>query len=176
MPVDHDIIVRVFLRDRTKMLAYIWSIVRDDDLADDIYQEVSVLALNKAATIHDEEHLLRWTRLAARYKAFNVLQRQQHAPVSLDNSVLDLIEDQWSEYDAYPSSEMITALRLCMNRLSPYASKLVSLRYGEGLSGQALANALNRKLRTVYMAVSRVHRSLADCVRQALADKEEIRG
>lgn len=176
MAMNQEIIVRLLLRERTKILAYIWSIVRDEDLADDIYQDISVLVLKKMDQIKDEDHLQKWLRTTARYKAFNVLQKRKHAPLALDAVMMEQLEAEWEEYDDVHSNEVVSALRKCLAELSPYARQLVHLRYAEGLSGQVLAKALNRKLHTVYMAVSRVHRVLAKCIHKRIGGEEVRNG
>src|SRR4051794_21632754 len=46
-PIDQESLVIVLLRDRVKLLAYITAIVRDNHLAEDIFQEVALLAVRK---------------------------------------------------------------------------------------------------------------------------------
>ena len=41
-----DALVRVLIRDRAKLLGYIWAILRDHHLADDVFQDVTVLAIH----------------------------------------------------------------------------------------------------------------------------------
>ena len=69
MAVDQKIIVRVLLRDRGKLLAYIGAIVRDAHIAEDVLQEVSMLALEKQEQILNEAAVLPWMRTAARFRS-----------------------------------------------------------------------------------------------------------
>jgi RNA polymerase sigma-70 factor, ECF subfamily len=39
----------------------------------------------------------------------------------------------------------------------------------DGISGPRLAEVVDRKLNAVYVALSRIHRSLGDCIKQRLA-------
>ena len=47
MALSETIIVRVLLAERAKLLAYIWVIVRDAHLVEDVFQEVAALAVQK---------------------------------------------------------------------------------------------------------------------------------
>ena len=58
-----------------------------------------------------------------------------------------------------------------MGRLTPNNREIVRLRYFEGRAGAQVAEAMGRKLETVYQALARIHRTLADCVRQRLANE-----
>jgi RNA polymerase sigma-70 factor (ECF subfamily) len=157
----------LLLRERVKLLAYIRAIVRDHHLAEDVFQEVAVLAVRKGDEIRDGRHFLAWMRLAARHRALKA-QRRQHQYLLLDETLLDQMDDQWAEQDPSSASDLVETLRSCVERLSPYARNLVKLRYVDGLSGLRLAEVVDRTLNTVYVALSRIHRSLGECIKQRL--------
>lgn len=164
MAINGDILVRTLLRNRAALVAYAVSIVCDDHLAEDIFQDVSVLAYQKLNDINDEKHLMAWLRLVIRQRGIKALQKRSRQPLKFDNSLLDLIDKHWQEYDDRENDENLTAIRYCIDRLAPQARKLVKLRYVEGLSGKKLAESLGRQLNTVYVTLSRIHRVLAECV------------
>lgn len=163
--MDSDTIVGILMRERAKLFAYIWAIVCDEHLAEDVLQEVSMLAVKKQAEINNEDHLRLWVRQAARNVSRNALRKRKNQPVTLKSEVIDLMEDHWADYDAPTCSNMSSALRECLRGLTPRARRIVKLRYEEGVSGQELAEMLNQKVRSVYTTVSRIHRILADCVK-----------
>jgi RNA polymerase sigma-70 factor (ECF subfamily) len=167
-PIDQEPLIIQLLRERVKLLAYIRAIVRDDHLAEDVFQEIAVLAVRKRHEIRDERHFLGWMRLASRHQALKVLRRRQHH-LLLDEALLDRLEEQWAEQDHDSSADLLEALRYCLDRLSPYAQNLVKLRYAEGVSGERLAEIVDRSLNTVYVALTRIHRSLGNCIKQRLA-------
>jgi len=169
MPIDHDTIVRLLLADRDKLHGYIWAIVRDDHLAEDIFQEVSLLAINKRDEIDGESHFPAWVRATARHRSLNALRQRGRRPVMLDGALLDLVEAEWSRYDDARSTDMVDALRGCVAKLSPYARQLVDMRYAGNFKPAQIADRLNRKVTTVYVALTRAHKSLAECVRAELA-------
>ncbi len=159
----------LLLRERVKLLAYIAAIVRDDHLAEDVFQEVAVLAVRKRDEIRDAGHFLAWMRLTARHRALKVL-RQKRRCLFLDEALLDQMDEQWAERDATSASDLVEALAHCLEGLSPHARNLVRLRYVDGISGSRLAEVVDRSLNAVYVALSRIHRSLGDCIRQRLRE------
>jgi RNA polymerase sigma-70 factor, ECF subfamily len=161
--------VVLLLRERVKLLAYITAIVRDDHLAEDVFQEVAVLAVRKRDEIRDDRHFLAWMRLTARHRALKVLRQRQHF-LLLDEDLLDKLDEQWAERDASSASDLVDALAHCLEGLSPHARNLVRLRYADGISGMRLAEVVDRSLNTVYVTLSRIHRSLGDCIRQRLRE------
>jgi RNA polymerase sigma-70 factor (ECF subfamily) len=162
------LVVRTLLRDRTKLLAYVGVIVRDEHVAEDILQEVSLLAVRKHAQIADERHLLAWLRQAGRQLALQTLRNQRRRPKMLDQAVLDALEGHWMAQDTVQTSDRMDALRHCIEKLNDYPRRLIELRYGEGLNGAELARRVGRKVETIYVALSRAHQSLAQCVRRQL--------
>jgi RNA polymerase sigma-70 factor (ECF subfamily) len=160
--------VILLLRERVKLLAYIRAIVRDAHLAEDIFQDVAVLAVRKRDEIRDGRHFLAWMRLTARHLALKVMRRNHHY-VLVNETLLDQMEEIWADHDASPDTDLVEALRKCLERLSPHARELVKLRYQDGISGPRLAEVVDRQLNTVYVALSRIHRSLGHCIEQRRA-------
>jgi RNA polymerase sigma-70 factor (ECF subfamily) len=163
--MDANGIVRALIRDRVKLLGFIWAIVRDHHLADDVLQDVTVLAMERAAEIRDDEHLLLWSRKAARYKSLEILRSQAHRTLALDHDVLESLEAQWASVDAAATSDEVGYLRGCMERLTPHAQRIVHLRYTQGLSGIQVAEIIKVKVHSVYVALTRIHRALEECIR-----------
>src|SRR5262245_48277976 len=138
MAIESDLLLRVLLRERAKLLAYIASILRQRELVEDVFQEISLLALNKREEIDGEEHLMPWLRKAARFKALRVLETQPKA-VSLEPDVIEALEAAWARTDAISVQDLRDALRVCLEKLTPKARRLVALRYDAELSGAEVA-------------------------------------
>lgn len=162
----------ILLAERNKLLGYIVSIIPDYHLAEDIFQEVSVAAVRKHQEIRSADHLMGWLRKAARLSALEMRRNRSIQPLLLDTAVLEALEGQWDEQDAKSSSYEMEILQKCLQKLRGYPRKLIDLRYREGISGAALAERVGRKVQTVYVALSRAHRTLAECVERGLRSIE----
>jgi len=172
MVLQQDRIVRLLFANRAKILGYIWSIVRDFDVAEDVFQEVSVLALKKASTIQDEQHLQRWVCVSARLISLATVRRLGRGPIPLDAALLDQLDLAWEKAEMPQAEESIEALSWCLEKLSKRARRIVDLRYRAGLTGTALGDAMGQSLNTVYVALSRIHRTLRECIRVRLGQAE----
>ena len=170
MGLAEDIVVRFLVGNRSHLLAFIRGIVRDRDLAEDVYQDVCVSVVLKRDEIEDVGHLQNWCRQAARFRAIDALRKRNSEAYVMDQAVLDLVETDWAGRDDKGVAHCQGALRACLEQLSPYVQELIRLRYGKGLSGAGLAKALNRQVNTVYVALSRAHNTLATCIRTRLAE------
>ena len=162
-------ITATLLRERLALTAYIATVTRDFHLAEDIFQEVCVKAVGKSADYESPAHLMNWARVAGRHRAIDILRTRDGKVIGLTEEMLAALEPVWPEGDSAQGSPALEALRKCVERLTPNNREIVRLRYFEGRAGADVAEAMGRKLETVYQALARIHKSLAECVRQRLA-------
>lgn len=173
MGLDSPTIVRLLMAERSKLFAYIWAIIGDAHLAEDVFQEVSLLAIEKGCEVADEPHLKIWLRHAARYKSLEAARQIKRRPAPLNESVIEKLEEHWVRYDVTHESELMEILRGCIRLLTPNGRKLMVLRYSKGLRTSQIAERLKRPFTTVRRSIARAHRSLHDCVRARLAAKNQ---
>lgn len=165
--------IKLILSRRTDLLGYVWSIVRDEHLAEDVFQDVVLIVLGKLDEINDEDHLIRWLRVALRLESLKALRRRRSQPASMEPGLLEALEEAWDAELLSEHSEVKQLLSRCLDRLTPKARLLVEARYVQGLTGQPLAERLGRSVNAVYVGLSRAHRSLAECMRQSLGAEGE---
>lgn len=169
-PLDQASALRLLLANRAMLLGYINVITGDPTLTEDVFQEVSIVVMEKFAMVENIEGFRPWTRTIARFQALKAVNKRRANPVILAGEVIDRLDQAWEEHDREdPRASSVAALERCIAKLTPRAQELVQLRYHEDLSGQHIAERLRKPLNTIYVAISRIHRTLADCVRNELA-------
>jgi RNA polymerase sigma-70 factor (ECF subfamily) len=169
MTFDHDQAIKALMAERAPLLGYIRAIVGDPHLAEDVFQEVVLVVVRKGGAAGAEERFPAWVRTVARYEALAAL-RRRHAHVPFDDALLDALDAQWSACEeAEPTRPAVEALRQCLGRLSPTSRRLVTAKYERACSGDEIAAEIGRPVNSVYVALSRIHKALADCVRNRLA-------
>ena len=168
MPVATDTVVQYLIQRRSRLLGYAWVIVGDEHAAEDIFQDVSMAAVRKCDQIDDGEHLDRWVRHAIRLKGLEVRRNRKDKAQLLSPEVLDIIEQTWTHTAYANESERMDALRRCIAQLQGTAREVVTLRYGEGMKSQAIADKLGRRVETVYKATTRAHAGLKECIERRL--------
>ncbi|MGC8542035.1 MAG: sigma factor, partial [Phycisphaerae bacterium] len=95
--MTEESLLRTLMAERVKILAYVNAIARHPDLAEDIFQDICVLALEKCDTIKDEPHLLLWLRKTARFETLNRLRKRRERQLSLSDEVLEALDIQWQQ-------------------------------------------------------------------------------
>lgn len=164
---DRDRLLRLLLAHRGMLLGYVLAIVRDFHLAEDVFQEASLIVLNKGACVKADAEFPRWARTVFRFEALNALRKGQKGPELLEPAILDLLEDPWCSEDGLKPRTV--ALRECIDKLSPNARRLIELRHIAGIPGNMVAKRLKKPANTIYVALSRTYRSLSACVKKRLA-------
>jgi RNA polymerase sigma-70 factor, ECF subfamily len=154
MGLDRDRLLRLLLAHRAMLVGYITAIV---------------VVLKKGHQLDDEAGFPAWVRKVARLEALSGLRQRKHTRQFLDESALDLLEDQWSASDGTPLAAATEALRECTKKLGPHARRLIEMRYVHNVRGKDLAEKLGQPPNTVYVALSRVYRALSTCVKGRLA-------
>ncbi|MCS6863640.1 MAG: sigma-70 family RNA polymerase sigma factor [Gemmataceae bacterium] len=164
MALPADVIVQILLRERLRVTTLAAAIARDGHVADDIFQQVVLAALENGSHFKGHDHVLPWALRAARHRALDYAKSKQLRP--FPDEVLDLLEAP-AEGDS-PWSDQGEALHHCLNRLTSSARTLLQLKYGEGLTAAAIAARLNRTADAVYQSLSRIHKLLRECVQTRL--------
>jgi RNA polymerase sigma-70 factor (ECF subfamily) len=165
MDTDRDSLIREFQRDRLRLIAYIRSLVGDADLTEDVFQEVSVVVLQKAEAFVAGSDLQAWCRGIAR----NVVLRERESSRRLRSfegeRLIELIDVAFAENAGRELMESRhTLLRKCLEKLAAPSRDLLDLRYHAGLSLRQVAQKLGRTEAAVQVGLSRLRKWLTDCV------------
>jgi RNA polymerase sigma-70 factor (ECF subfamily) len=166
MTLEPDAVVQLLLRERLRVTAVAAAVVRDVHAADDIFQQVVLSALEHRGQFRGPDHLLAWSLRAARHRAVDLARRRQLR--TLPDEVLDLLEARWADPAGADWSDRAEALHRCLGKLAPPARDLLQMKYADGLTAAAIAAKLRRTIDAVYQSLSRVHRSLRECVEREL--------
>lgn len=167
MPVQTDYIVRVLMRQRAELIGYAWLVVGDPDLAEDVFQEVSVAVIRKAQEIHDADHLRGWLYQAIRLQGLKARRNQARRHQLLSSDVLEVLAEP--QVDRETESARQIALRECVNRLQGVTRNIIEMRYGQNLKPAAIAKTTGKNIQTIYKTITRAHSALRDCVNQRIA-------
>lgn len=153
------------LAQRSMLKLYILSIVADAHLAEDILSEVTLVIARSWDRYDRSKPFGPWARGFAKRVALATLRKQKRQMVTLDDDVLESLGNQ---LDALPDEvvldEQKQQLRRCMDKLPEQRRLLVTLRYFEQRSYEEIAQRTGRTLQALYMAFTRIHAALADCV------------
>ena len=173
--IDEQPFVRVLLAEQARVIAYIQSIVRQLDLADDVFQDVCALAVQKRAQIQDEQHLRRWMMATARLEALAALRRRRRDHLLLDDQVLDALDQSWRDDEGLDLTACSESLQRCLSLLSDGHQGLIAKRFVDGYDYPRLAAEQRRTVASLYVTFSRIYASLAKCMAVRNSPVAEVR-
>lgn len=153
------------IRHRRMIESYAYAIVRDLDLAEDIYQEVALVLVAQWDRVPADEGFLPWLKEVIRRKSHEVRRRQTRRTRELSPEALDRIEAALPDED---SEGVAAAVALCVDRLAGDARLAIRARYGEGLDVAAIAARIGRSVQGAYAVLKRARLALEDCLHRRL--------
>jgi len=155
---------------QSQIIGYARVIVKDMQLAEDIFQEVCVAAIKVCGEFDSPEGTVRWAMKVARNRAIDQLRRRKNQAVLFSPALLDKLADDWVRADPrndgkrYPDATY-EKLEQCLGSLPPRTRKLLHLRYGEGKKPSDIAVLLGQKIQAVYKAITRANAALKACLK-----------
>lgn len=152
---------------RAELIGYAWMVVGDPDLAEDVFQEVSVAAIRKHEEIQDLDHLCGWLYQAIRLQGLKTRRDRGRSHQLLSQDVLELLAQPKTAHEV---SDRQAALRECIAMLQGVTRSVVELRYGQNLKPAAIAQKTGKNIQTIYKTITRAHSTLRDCVNRRLAE------
>lgn len=169
MPITPDLVMSVVMKSRPRLHGYAWVVTGDPDMAEDVLQEVSLLALQKAEEINDEAHLLGWLHESIRRQGLSARRTKISQAMQLSSEVLAMLAAVEIDQHNTSHSERVLALRECIELLGDKTRDTLALRYGQNLKPAEIAEQTGRPIRSVYQMITRAHTSLRQCVGKKLA-------
>src|SRR5262245_51907834 len=171
MAAERDGLIREFQRDRLRLIAYIRALTGDADLTEDIFQEVSVIVLQKAEEFAAGRDLQAWCRGIARNVVLREREKSKRLRTFEGDRILELVDAAFAERAAAdPLESRHSLLRGCLRNLAAPSRELLQLRYDSNLSLREVAHKLRRTEPAVQVALSRVRKWLQDCVEKRAAE------
>lgn len=160
-----------FLANRQHLMAFIYGLVRDWQVSEDILQETWLKLANAIQQGTAIEQPLKWCRKVAKNLVLQHWRRQRNAKVVADSSLLELldfVELAFEEHSFDQTSDRQQALNDCVAVLPAKSRRLLSLKYGDGCSLEQIAQTVQQSTAAVIKALLRLRYALSICVEKKL--------
>jgi RNA polymerase sigma-70 factor (ECF subfamily) len=163
---------RLLLAHRRTLHAYLYAIVRDPHLAEDLFQEVSLILLRRLDEEGPPGNFWAFAREVARREALAALRRTARAPRPLSPEALQALDRGFEETGTLQDPARLEALRRCVQALPRLWQNIVEHRYWKNRPVPQVAAALLKSENTVAVTLHRIRLRLAECVRARLRGME----
>lgn len=152
---------------QSALYAFIASLMGGVSEANDVLQETNLKLCNKANEYDPAQPFLRWAYVFARFEVMAWRKKQSRSRIVLDDELVSLIASDW-DGATIDSTQQITALEGCLDKLPQQQRELLDARYGRGEAVQDIAVRHCRTENAMSALFYRVRKSLADCIELAL--------
>ena len=157
------------VRTHQKALFYfILSLVRDRQQAEDLTQEVFMVAHRRRHDFQPGGPVAAWLYGIARNLVLAELRQRRRRPVPLDQTTLVSLGDAFAEAQATTrhADDWLVGIEECMGRLDEKNRKLLALRYKKDMSVDEISRDMGVGLSALKMRLMRLRQRLAECLNQ----------
>lgn len=164
-------LIQQFVRDRGHYIGFLRVLTRDAELTEELFQELSVIVIERIDTFDAGRDFGAWVRGIARNLHRKALERRRKtlaAPSTYDADLVEAVLAAYSERDARETEAKafdVQRLRRCLDRLPEHHRRLLADRYGAGLPIGRIAENHRRTVSAVETALCRLRAVLLGCIR-----------
>ena len=180
---QRSLIVETVTHYQSMILAYAYSVLRDFHLAENVFQDVSIILSEKWDDLPHDEQIGFWLKETTRRKSLETLRKQKRFPVSLSEDALEVIGQELvhthsDDRERERLNNIFDLLHKCLDKLGKSAYRALELRYGEGdrHSCEDIAAIMGKSVQSVYSITKRSRLAVARCVNQGGFRVDGLRG
>ena len=170
-------IARLLIEHRASLMGYLVSCVRNHTDADDLFQEVSLAAIQSADQLRSPDGFLPWTREIARRRVLAHYRKSKRL-TPVDPELIDRLTETAAEMDGpHETPARIEALHRCLEALPHESRKLIAMRYEDHQRPvESLARSFGRSVQATYAILKRSRLLLRDCITQKMEHPSNATG
>lgn len=168
---------KLIIRHKNKVFAYILMIVKDKELADDLFQDTFIKVINtvKAGSYKEEGKFIQWVMRIAHNLIIDHFRKSKRIPVIDNNNDEFDIFDTISLTDASVEEQMVTDqihedVRKLIEYLPPEQKEVLFMRHYSDMSFKDIAEQTDVSINT---ALGRMRYALIN-LRKLIAEKKVI--
>lgn len=156
-------LVQLMMKHQRRLFGYILTLVPSRADAEDILQETSLTICEKFSDFELGTNFYSWACQIAYWKVRAARKKFATSKVIFNEEVLDVISQTRIEMEEELDSRH-GALSKCLQKLNERDRRMVMIRYESGHNVKAAAQACGRTIQGAYKALSRIRKTLHDCV------------
>lgn len=164
--------LRLLQAHQNQIFSYIFCQVQQAADAEDIFQQTAIVLWEKFSQFEPGSNFLAWAKAIATNKALAFLRDRRRSNARFSETLIEQLAERplWS---TETTDQKLVALSRCRQKLSSNDQQLLRECYGTAASKiQSTAAKLGRTAESVYVSLSRIRQSLANCIKRTLAQEE----
>ena len=171
-PTKHEQFVELLTRHQGHVFSYIYAMVRNFNDAEDVFQQTCLVLGNKLYQFQQGSNFVHWACSIAKFEVLNFIRKQQRRQLYFSPEFVAELAQLQADMEADADADRQVALASCIEQLATQDQELVRLCYGDDRGFKQVAADLGRPVQNIYDALSRIRKSLLQCVHRKLAMEE----
>jgi RNA polymerase sigma-70 factor (ECF subfamily) len=163
-----DEFVQLFTKWQRRLFLFILAQAPNPVEAEEILQETNLVIWRKSHTFREGTNFYAWSCRIAVLEVLKFRDRRRRQASLLSEVFVEAIARE-AEESVESLEERRRALLACLGRLAPSDRELIRQRYASGATGKSVASQLGRPANSVYQSLSRIRRTLLECITRRLA-------
>ena len=153
---------------QVQLFGYIYSLVRNFDDADDLFQQTSLAMWHKFDQFDRSRSFVAWACGVARFEVSNFLRARSRQKLYFSDDLSLLLAEAQEPGGQDAREDQREALAGCLAKLRQRDQKLVEACYGEESRVPEVARDWGRSAQSIHNSLRRIRRSLFECVRRSV--------
>lgn len=150
-----------------QIYACVYALVLNKNDADDIAQETNLVLWREFARFEPGTNFLAWARKIAVNQVLAWKTRRKRDRHVFGEEFMRVVVQE-TDSNAEYLADRSEFLAICIEKLPEHSRKLIAQRYDEQNKIEQIATTTNRTTEAVYRAISRIRKTLHDCVSSAM--------
>ena len=166
-----DEFVELFTRHQWHVYYFIRSLIPNPNEADEVLQQTNLVLWKKFKDYESGSNFRAWACKIARFEVYSYRAKQRRAEMYFCDLLMDEIAKEAAENVEW-LEERLHALRYCQEKLSTRDQDLLRRRYRPDGTSSCAAEELGRPVRSVYKSLSRIRKTLLECITRRLIQED----
>jgi RNA polymerase sigma-70 factor (ECF subfamily) len=174
--VTSDQFVMMIARNERRVRSFISALAAcKSDVVDEVLQATYLVAWQKLASFSyveasPDEELVRWMCTIARFELMGYLRRSGASRLAFDMRIIEQLADAHVDCSDYLETRHV-ALKGCLERLPSQQRDMLNQRYWRQTPIKELAARRGQDVNAVYTALSRIRKTLEQCIRRSMSQE-----
>lgn len=166
-----DEFLRLYVGCEARIFGYLMTLLGNYNDAQDVSQETLMALWRSFADFQPGTDFYAWARRVAYHRVLSYRKQRHRQGVPCGESFLAAIE-QSCAHESGRLEQYLRYLDECVERLNDPDRQLLQSRFQSPGTVKRLAETLGRPTNTVYKALTRIYRLLAQCLERAVSREE----
>jgi RNA polymerase sigma-70 factor, ECF subfamily len=159
---------------QNQLFGYIYSLLRDFDDADDLFQQTSLVLWDKFDLFDPSKSFIAWACGVARYEVSNFLRSRGRQRLYFTDELSLMLIEAHEELEQEDLEGRRSALATCMKKLRARDQELLDACYERAARIPEVARGWGRSSQSIHNSLRRIRRTLFECVSRSLAHEGGI--